>query len=1042
MLTTVRSHCVVWLTLGLFTMLEGGRAFALPQSSEEVKKLLPQPPREFSSAPLWVWNDALTDEQIVSTLHDLAAQHVKQVFVHPRPGLMTPYLSEEWFRLWKLALKTAEELDMNIWIYDENSYPSGFAGGWVPELMPDSIGRGLAVKEVKRVQDIDPQAMAVFRIEGDQAENVTRAFIEKKLADGQYLVFSLVRANPSPWHGGRAYVDLIFPGVTEKFLEVTLEAYRREVGQAFGKRVPGSFTDEPRLLSAGQLTWTDDLPQQFERRFGYDLRDHLPSLVRSVGDWKKVRHDYYRLLLELFIERWARPYFEWCEKHGLEFTGHYWEHEWPMCRFVPDNMALYAWHQRPAIDCLMNQYAEHTHAQFGNIRAVKELASVADQLGRPRTLCELYGAGGWDLRFQDMKRIADWLGVLGVNTFDEHLSFITIRGARKMDHPQSFSYHEPWWPKYHIIADYLTRLSLVLSSGQRINEILVLEPTTTAWMYQQDRQTAKQLEELGARFFDLVKMLEFAQIEFDLGCEDVIGRHGSVKDGRFVVGQRAYHTIVLPPGCENLEKATLSLLREFLLSGGTVFVCGEGPTLLEARPAKDLDEARQLPGWKRVEDGELPKVLATRQDQAIRVLREEGDRGILLHQRRRLKDGEIVVLVNTSDTESSRGIIEARYTAVEVWNLETGQTVIPEFRRSEDGIRVPFDLPPVGSLVLFLAHRPGEPATSPTFSEQTLPVTEVRVQRLEPNVLTLDYLDVKVKGESRQNLHFFHACNWVFQKHGLSGNPWDRAVQFSDELIKRQFPEDSGFEITYRFSIREKVPEKVWFVLERPDLYTITCNGQPVAAADGWWLDRSFGKLDISSFVRVGENTVTAVAKPMTMFHEVAPAYVLGEFSVIPGERGFVIAPPQPLTVPGQDNPAAEGGWNAQGCPFYAGRVAYTARFEKPAGNDKVFVQLGRWNGSLAEVCVDGQSAGIIYRPPYRCDISQLVKDGSNEVTVIVTGTLKNTLGPHHAGALRGSAWPHAFTQGPVEGPPPGSAYDTIAYGLFEPFQVVRQTEP
>jgi hypothetical protein len=108
-------------------------------------------------------------------------------------------------------------------------------------------------------------------------------------------------------------------------------------------------------------------------------------------------------------------------------------------------MAMYAWHQRPGIDCLMNQYAEHTHAQFGNIRMVKELSSIANQLGARRTLCETYGAGGWDLRFEDMKRIGDWLEVLGVNTINQHLSYVTIRGARKRDHPQSFSYHEPWW---------------------------------------------------------------------------------------------------------------------------------------------------------------------------------------------------------------------------------------------------------------------------------------------------------------------------------------------------------------------------------------------------------------------------------------------------------------------------------------------------------------------------------------------------------------------------------------------------------------------
>ena len=81
-------------------------------------------------------------EQVRDTLHDMADQKVMQVFVHPRPGLMTPYLSDDWFRLWKAALDEAERLDMNIWIYDENSYPSGFAGGWVPELMPESRGRG------------------------------------------------------------------------------------------------------------------------------------------------------------------------------------------------------------------------------------------------------------------------------------------------------------------------------------------------------------------------------------------------------------------------------------------------------------------------------------------------------------------------------------------------------------------------------------------------------------------------------------------------------------------------------------------------------------------------------------------------------------------------------------------------------------------------------------------------------------------------------------------------------------------------------------
>ena len=240
------------------------------------------------------------------------------------------------------------------------------------------------------------------------------------------------------------------------------------------------------MRPADGLPWTDHLPKAFQERWGYDLVDHLPSLIRPVGDWKQVRHDYYQVVLEQYIEHWAKPYYNWCEANGIGFTGHYWDHEWPNCQGVTDNMAMSAWQHYPGIDCLMNQYREDTHAQFGNVRFVKEVQSLCNQLGRERYLCEIYGAGGWDLRFEDMKRIADWLGVLGVNLFDEHLSYVTLRGARKADHPQSFSYHEPWWDSYHVMAEYITRLSAAMSMGEQVNHVLVLEPTTTAWLYQVD----------------------------------------------------------------------------------------------------------------------------------------------------------------------------------------------------------------------------------------------------------------------------------------------------------------------------------------------------------------------------------------------------------------------------------------------------------------------------------------------------------------------------------------------------------------------------
>ncbi len=1209
-------------TIAGLLILARGALSAGVNDSVAVQKLFANPPREYASAPLWVWNDRLTEEQVRGTMRDLAGQGVRQVFVHPRPGLMTPYLGDEWFRLWKIALNEAGRLDMNVWIYDENSYPSGFAGGWVPELMPTSRGQGLALKESKTAPKWNDRTLAVFRLADGQAHNVSREIKAGATTSGdRFLTATIERAGNSPWHANRSYVNLLTPGVTEKFLEVTMDAYERAIGSQFGKRVPGVFTDEPEIRPAGGLPWTDDLPPQFEKRWGYSLIENLASLNQPVGDWRKVRHDYFATLLDLFIERWAKPYYDYCEKHGLEFTGHYWEHDWPICSGVPDNMAMAAWQQRPGIDILMNQYAENTHAQFGNVRSCREISSLANQLGRRRTLVELYGAGGWDLRFEDMKRIGDWLQVLGVNTFDEHLSYVTLRGARKNDHPQSFSYHEPWWPAYHVLENYFTRLSAALSQGQQLNRILVLEPTTTAWMHQGNDA---KLDQLGNAFTKLVMALEAAQIEYDLGCEDVMARQGDVKNSQLWIGQRGYDVVVLPPGTENIKSRVAEMGEQFLNAGGKIVCLGPPPNRVDGRESSRPAEGVNEPGWisAKADDAvtllrDLTKVTE------FRIRRAADDHGILFHHRRQLADGQLLFLVNTSIDSPSAGVVESNLRGVEAWNLHTGKTESYPFEKTGPGVLTRFSLPPAGSLLLFLSQR-----TLKETPVAVAPVAELKaegpmkIQRTAPNVLKLDYVDITAGGETKSNLYYYAAAQFAFQKNGLDRNPWDSAVQFKDELLSKRFPADSGFTASYRFTIDGRVPPNLALVIERPDLYSITCNGKPVAAKPGdWWLDKAFGRIAIARVAQPGENIVTLQAGPFTIYHELEAAFVLGDFALKPVERGFVLTTDAPLEIlkphnnlshginpdgtawlsggigftmnpdgsPVEDRqpvvvfdlgqvselssiriwnyneaherdltcrgaktihlsgagadkpdafdldlgqftlpratahspaqefplsrphvrfikldirsnqngvtyPASGGidddgfvglaevefitptgaklsgvkiarvsselashqrqavhlvdgsglvstrpGWNEQGHPFYSAGVSYRQQFRVDQNKGRFQVTLPDWYGSVAEVKVNGKSAGYVIAAPWECDVTRHLKRGANEVEVIVIGTLKNTLGPHHGNPPLGSAWPAMFRVGPDNGPPPGANYSTVGYGLFAPF-VLRQT--
>ena len=194
-------------------------------SVEEMRKLFGDPPSEYRSAPLWDWNEKITKEGIDFQMREFKNAGIGGVFVHPRPGLITEYLSDEWFELFDYTVQKGKELDMKVWIYDENSYPSGFAGGHVPAEMPDSYKHGTALKlmiaeQLEEVQSVDLEV--VLKKTDSGFTDITNSIDQEKGITGTYYLFEKTYPEKSQWYGGYTYVDLLYPGVTDKFLELTM----------------------------------------------------------------------------------------------------------------------------------------------------------------------------------------------------------------------------------------------------------------------------------------------------------------------------------------------------------------------------------------------------------------------------------------------------------------------------------------------------------------------------------------------------------------------------------------------------------------------------------------------------------------------------------------------------------------------------------------------------------------------------------------------------------------------------------------------------
>jgi hypothetical protein len=192
--------------------------FAAPAASQPRKPVTPaedtfswvrekfaQPPSAYSTMPFLVWNGEVTEQEIDRHLKAFQSQGIHGFFIHPRYGLITDYLSQRWFDLIGYTVKRARELGMEAWLYDENSFPSGFAGGHVNEQMPESWNQGQGLRPVKQTRlqpDAAKRYAAILRRKGDAWEDITAHAADWTAKDGAYTLYEITFYPRTAWYAG------------------------------------------------------------------------------------------------------------------------------------------------------------------------------------------------------------------------------------------------------------------------------------------------------------------------------------------------------------------------------------------------------------------------------------------------------------------------------------------------------------------------------------------------------------------------------------------------------------------------------------------------------------------------------------------------------------------------------------------------------------------------------------------------------------------------------------------------------------------------
>lgn len=969
------------------------------------------PPAAYRGAPFWSWNDRLEPAELARQIRDMKAHGMGGFFMHSRDGLETVYMSPDWLACVREAVRVAREEGMHAWLYDEDRWPSGSAGGLVAARGGDAYRAKLVTCEATPARP-DPEesllALYLGRIEGDTLRDLRRVPLDEDADAAEGEVWIALRrevSGPSERFNNEAYTDNLNPDAVAAFIDITYAAYADAVGDDFGRpgsgaAVPGIFTDEPNIYAArvpsGRpgLPWTDGLPDLFRERRGGDLLDVLPWLFYDGEGAAKARHDYWWTVTERFVGAYSAQLGAWCDAHGLAFTGHYlYEQEMGLGIQRTGAIMPHLRHEHvPGIDILTEQNHENL--------TVKQCSSVANQFGRRWVLSETYGCSSWEFTFEGQKWVGDWQYVLGVNVRCQHLALYSIRGCRKRDYPPAFSYQTTWWKHNGVVEDYFARLGRVMTEGRAVRDVLVLHPITTGWtMVGQREETVALANQYSERLNAFIRAVLATHYDFDLGDEMIMADEAAVAGEALRVGQAAYRVVVIPPQTRTLLASTVDLLERFLAAGGAVIAVAPTPTMIEGRDDARVQDLFRREGVVVLEDrAGLAAALEARLPRRVSLRTVEGQEAasVLYMQRTLGKGGHAYMLFN-GDRETGYDLDVALegMGRLEHWDALTGGIRAVPAEARDGLLHFRTHLGPAGS-ALYVVDPAGEPAVAApdpvrdivrygrgvrgTYLGPTCAFT-----RTDPNVLVLDVCRYRLgDGEWSEEMEVWRAQREVREALGMRQVYYNGLPQRYSWALDPHPADGAALSLSFTFGADEAPSGPVYLLVEGAPWFVLRLNGSAVPTeVVGWYLDRALHKVPLPG-LRLGENVLTLTCA-YTQYMELEDCFLLGDFGVSRDRR--LTREPARLHF---------GDWTTQGYPHYAGSMIYHGALEYE-GAGPVRVVLGEREAVDVAVHVNGAVVGHIpWEAANGLDIAPHLRPGHNDVGIEVVSSPRNMLGPLH----------------------------------------------
>lgn len=998
------------------------------KSREEFdEKLFLSPPKEYRGAPFWAWNGRLNTEQLLKQIPQFHDMGMGGAHIHCRVGLDTPYLSEEFFQNVKECQKEFKKENMLCWLYDEDRWPSGTAGGYVTQekkyracfLVVEPYGYSEKEDDkymaaAQAVRSKDRRSLGVFEVILDQ-----NGYLKKyrqtdpghSKNDNLWQVWMEISGD-TPWFNNQAYVNTMDKDAVNRFIELTHEQYYKHLGNEFGKSIPAIFTDEPQTVHKEFLRtpfekkpvilpYTADLEETFRVKYGSSLLEHLPELIWESAENRlsRIRYLYHRHICERFSEAYCDNIAAWCGKHGLALTGHM-LNEWTLysqTMAVGEVMRPLKDFTVPGMDMLCDRR---------ELSTAKQVQSISRQMGREGCMSEIYGVTGWDYDFRNHKLAGDWQAALGVTLRVPHLTWFSMSGEAKRDYPASIGYQSPWYKEYHFIEDHFARLNTVLTRGTPEVKIGVIHPIESYWIYWGNQeQTSSVRQMMEENFEHMINWMLYGLLDFDFISESVLDEEEKEQRGKaFIMGEMLYDVVIVP-GCITLRNNTYERLRKFRDSGGNIIFAGNIPGYIDAK--KDdrvekladkctciefnrsslydhLEKYRDIDISVRPMDGIDPTRMkqrenGTRSNNMFYQIRKEGkDKWLFVcHVNRPANEHityteELKITVKGEYTPVLYDTLSGKITELGAEYDNSGDTLITAYTSSHDSLL--FKLLPGRS------ERGEILKYNRIQNMKELPCPDKFILE-EENCCLLDTAEYAFDNEEWQTEEEILRIDNKLRKrldYPLRMEAW--AQPWTDKTV--EIPEHR---ISLRFRVLSDIEENnVLFAGENLETSEVICNGvKTILQDEGFYVDECIRKYSGLS-LKKGENIIQ-ISMPFMKKTNLEWYYLLGNFGVkVMGKEKKIQEYPSQIYY---------GNYVDQGFPFYAGNFIYETAVETEKGD--FWLEISHYKGALIQVQIDdGEFRNLIFAP-YRINCGAVSK-GRHKIRIKVYGNRVNAFGAVH----------------------------------------------